>query len=37
MYPSFILIDSEGKIFINPAPMPSENLEQAVASMVQKG
>lgn len=37
MYPSFMLIDSEGKIFINPAPMPSENLEQAVASLVQKG
>lgn len=31
MYPSFILIDTEGKIAANPAPYPSENLERIIA------
>lgn len=36
MYPSFILLDTEGKIVANPAPYPSENLEWLVAKKIGK-
>jgi hypothetical protein len=34
MYPSFILLDREGKIIADPSPYPSENLEAAISKIV---
>jgi peroxiredoxin len=36
IHPSFILLDTEGKIVANPAPYPSENLEWLVAKKIGK-
>ena len=34
MYPFFILLDRDNNIFVNPAPMASENLESAIITML---
>jgi peroxiredoxin len=34
MYPSFMLIDREGKIIADPSPFPSENLEAVIRKIV---
>jgi len=34
MYPSFMLIDREGKILADPSPFPSENLEAVIAKIL---
>jgi hypothetical protein len=35
MYPSFILLDRDGRIISDPAPYPSENLEAVIISRIQ--
>jgi peroxiredoxin len=34
MYPSFLLLDREGKIIANPSPYPSENLELTINKII---
>lgn len=34
MYPSFLLLDREGKIFADPCPFPSEDLEAAIGRIL---
>jgi hypothetical protein len=34
LYPSFLLIDREGKIIVNPCPFPSENLEAVIGRKI---
>lgn len=34
LYPSFLLLDREGKIIVNPCPFPSENLEALIGKKI---